>query len=550
MVRSSSGERLAEDQPKTPKHFRRIFRGFLWAAAVAAFSGCAASAAGFHRDPGTLVVVEPSDANTINPLFANNEASFLYYGFVFEGLTGSGPNFSVIPWLATSWTHTADGLHWMAYLRHGVVWSDGAPFTSKDVLWTWKAMQDPAVGFPYAGQFTYVKKVTALNPYTVRFDLSTRNALFEAQALGTPILPEHLLAKIPPARLRGSSFSQEPIGTGPYVVSSWQHDDHIIFDKNPRWWRGAPKIARIEVLTVLNNEARIDALRDGSADMVDSMATADYFSLLQQDPKLEFVHLPGLYSYFVMTNLRVPGIGDLNVRHAMMYGWDRKRLTEGLLHGDAVVDDSVEPVGLPYWHDENVTHYPFDPARSREILDANGWRLGADGVRQKGKDRLAFVLSMANGNNVATDEAAEFQADMRAIGVDVSIKQLDYATFIDNLNNMKYELALTGFGGITDPDEYTFLHSSQIAPEGNNSMAYRNAQVDRDLVLGLQALTNPERKRYYDDIQRITSRTLPVLWGWDAYYRAAYSPRLHIDRKLMLPELPFWWNEYDWTLSR
>jgi ABC-type transport system substrate-binding protein len=151
---------------------------------------------------------------------------------------------------------------------------------------------------------------------------------------------------------------------------------------------------------------------------------------------------------------------------------------------------------------------------------------------------------------MATDEAAEFQADMRAIGVDVSIKQLDFATFNDNLDNFKYELAFISFGGTTDPDEYTLLHSSQIAPVGNNFIGYRNAQVDRDLVLGLQALTDAQRKPYYDDIQRITSRTLPVLWGWDAYYRAAYSPRLHIDRKLMLPELSFWWNEYDWTLSR
>jgi peptide/nickel transport system substrate-binding protein len=456
----------------------------------------------------------------------------------------------VIPWLATSWTHTPDGLHWTAYLRRGVVWSDGAPFTSKDVIWTWDAMLDPAVGFPYAGMFAYVHKVTALGPYAVRFDLSTRNALFEAQALGTPILPEHILAKIPPGRLRGSSFGQQPIGTGPYVVNSWQHDDHIIFDKNPRWWRGAPKIGRLEILIVLNNEARIDALRDGTADLVDTMATADYFSLLQQDPKLEFVHLPGLYSYFVATNLRLPGISDLNVRRAMMYGWDRKRLTQGLLHDDAVVDDSIVPVGLPHWHDGNVTHYPFDPARARDTLEAAGWKLGADGVRLRGKDRLAFVLSMPNGNDMATDEAAEFQADMRAIGVDVSIKQLDFATFNDNLDNFKYELAFISFGGTTDPDEYTLLHSSQIAPVGNNFIGYRNAQVDRDLVLGLQALTDAQRKPYYDDIQRITSRTLPVLWGWDAYYRAAYSPRLHIDRKLMLPELSFWWNEYDWTLSR
>ncbi len=114
---------------------------------------------------------------------------------------------------------------------------------------------------------------------------------------------------------------------------------------------------------------------------------------------------------------------------------------------------------------------------------------------------------------------------------------------------MNYELAYTAFGGVPDPDEYTFLDSSQVAPAGNNMMDYRNAIVDRDLVAGLQAIGDARRKPYYDELQRITAQTLPVLWGWDSYFRAAYTPRLHIDRSTVLSELAFWWNVYDWTLS-
>ncbi|MHB8141257.1 MAG: ABC transporter substrate-binding protein, partial [Vulcanimicrobiaceae bacterium] len=122
-----------------------------------------------RRDPGTLVVLEASDANTMNPLFANNEPSFLYYGLVLDSLANVGPNFTMIPWLATSWSSTPDRLHWTVQLRHGVRWSDGAPFTSKDVVWTWHAMLDPKTGYPYAGQFNYIKNVRALGPYAVRF---------------------------------------------------------------------------------------------------------------------------------------------------------------------------------------------------------------------------------------------------------------------------------------------------------------------------------------------------------------------------------------------
>jgi peptide/nickel transport system substrate-binding protein len=510
--------------------------------------GCAAPAAGLHRDPQTLVVVEPSDANTMDPLFSSNAAAFLYYRLVFEGLGRYGAGYSVFPALATHWTHTADGLHWTAVLRRGVRWSDGAPFTSADVLWTWKAMLDPAVGFPYSGLFGYVDRVSAAGPYAVRFDLKTRNATFVWDGLTSPILPAHILAKIPAGQLRTSSFGQHPVGTGPYIVEDWQHDDHIVFARNPHWWGGAPKIARIQIRTVLNDEARMDALEDGSADLIDNLGTNNYAALEQQDPDLNFVHLPGLYSYFIYTNLRVPGIADLNVRRAMMYAWDRKAVVQGLLRGDAVVDDSYVPLGVPYFHDDDIMHYPFAPGRARRILDAAGWKPGADGIRRKDNIRLAFDLTEPNGGN--SNEAAEFQADMRAIGIAVSVRELDYATFIDNLSNFRYELAFLGFGGDPDPDEFTFLHSSQIAPTGNNGMGYRNAVVDRDLVAGLQALDKARRKPYYDEIQRVTSQTLPVLWGWDSSFRAAYSPRLLIDRKTMLAEIYFWWNVYDWRLRR
>lgn len=292
----------------------------------------------------------------------------------------------------------------------------------------------------------------------------------------------------------------------------------------------------------------MDALEDGSADLIDNLGTNNYAALEQQDPNLNFVHLPGLYSDFIYTNLRIPGLADLNVRRAMMHGWDRQAVVQGLLRGDAVVADSYVPLGVSYFHDEDIAHYPFAPERARKILDAAGWKPGADGIRRKNDIRLAFELTEPSGGS--TDVAAEFQADMRAIGIAVSVRELDYATFIDNLNSFRYELAFLGFGGDPDPDEFTFLHSSQIAPVGNNDMGYRNAVVDRDLVAGLLALDKAQRKPYYDDVQRVTAETLPVLWGWDSSFRAAYSRRLLIDRKTLLPELYFWWNVYDWRLRR
>jgi peptide/nickel transport system substrate-binding protein len=517
------------------------------AAFALALGGCSTASAG--RDPDTLVVVYGSDANTLNPLYANNEPSFLFYGFVFDSLTNEGLNYSVIPWLASSWTSTPDHLHWEVNLRHGVTWSDGAPFDSRDVLFTYKTMLDPKVAFLYAGSFSYIKKVTAEGPYRVRFDLSNVNVLFPLQGLGTPMLPVHILGKIPAAQQRLSSFGQHPIGTGPYVLSSWHHDDTITFVRNPHWWHGPAKIKRIQIRIVLDNDARVDAMADGSADLYASMAPADYRTLKTIAPHLEYYHVPDLYSRFIFSNDTLPGLSDLQVRRAMMYGWDRDAVANGLYHGDVVVNDALTPWALKTWHDANVMHYAYDPARARAMLDAAGWKLGPDGVRQRGSVRLSFTLKNSTGDSVLNDVCAAFQADMRAIGIAVSVQQLDYATFIDQTNEMHYQLAMTGWGGVSDPDEFTFLDSSQIVPVGNNEVGYRDPAVDHDLRTGLRTFDVPKRRAIYDDFQRRIAANLPVLWGYDEKFGAAWAPRVKIDRAQTLPDLLFWWNVFDWQLA-
>ncbi|MGH7728533.1 MAG: ABC transporter substrate-binding protein [Vulcanimicrobiaceae bacterium] len=515
--------------------------------ASAALAGCAAGLAAAQHPAGTLVVIEPADANTLNPLYANNEPSFLYYGLIFDGLTAPGPNFSTIPWLATSWSSDPSHRHWQVNLRRGVTWSDGAPFTSRDVIFTWQTMLDPKVGFPYAGMFDYVKRVVAEGPYRIRFELSSPNVLFVAQALGSPILPEHILGKIPPGQQRLSSFGEHPIGTGPYELVSWKHDESVLFARNPHWWHGPAKIPRIEFRIVLDDQTRVDAISSGAADLADSLVAQDYRSLLQLAPSLHYVHIPDLFSRFIFVNMTLPGLSDLAVRQAMEYGWDRRAIVQGLLHGDAVLNATITPVALHDWH-APIAPFPYDPARARKLLAAAGYKAGPGGVLRRARTKLAFTLDLPTGDLTLGQIAAEFQADMRALGIAISIQSLDYPTFIDRTNAMHYTLALSGWGGTTDPDEYTFLHSSQIVPVGNNETGFKNATVDRDLVMGLRTFNPARRRRYYDQMQRIVARELPCLWLYDQYFQVAYGDRLALDTHQMQPDLLFWWNVYDWRL--
>jgi peptide/nickel transport system substrate-binding protein len=509
--------------------------------------GCAAGAA---RDPNTLVVLEAADGATLNPLFTTDAASALYEQFIFDPLVYVGDDFKPIPWLATSWRSTSDHLHWTVDLRHDVRWSDGAPFTAQDVAWTWQAQLDPATGFPYRGQFDYVKDVKAEGPYRVEFTLSQPNALFESQALNANILPEHILGSIAHKQLRVSTFGEHPVGTGPFFLERWRHDEQISFVRNPHWWHGPVTIPRIAVRIELNDQARLDAMEDGSGDVLDGLGTSSYSILAEEAPRLHLLHLPDLYNFFVYTNLRRPGLAELPVRQAMLYGWDRAAVVHGLLHDDAIVATGVVPVALRLWYDPKVRRYGYDPVRASALLDGAGWKPGRGGIREKDGHRLAYELLLEGADAATQDLAAEFQSDMRAIGVAITVRSLDFATFLAETQELRYDLALAGWGGVADPDQFTLLESKQVPPTGNNLMSYSNPIVDRDVTLGLRTLDYPKRRALYDSMQRVTAQDLPVLFYINSYYRAAFNPRVHLSVKQILPDQYVFRDIYAWRLDR
>lgn len=515
-------------------------------------AGCAA-AASTHRDPNTLIALELGDADTLNPLFSNNEYSSTYENFVFDALAQVGDDFKMIPDAAKSWSSTPDGLHWTVELRRDVRFSDGVPLTSKDVVFTWQAALDPATGYPYRGQFLYIKKVTAQGPYRVRFDLSSRNALFETLALNLYILPEHILGKMPHAHIRASDFGEHPIGSGPYILQSWKHDENLTFVPNPHWFGGAVTVKRMIFQIVLNDQARTDAMEQGVADVDDAIPTSAY-QIMQSDDKsgranVLLLHIPDLYTIFIQVNFRGPGLGDLAVRRAMMYGWDRKDMVDRYFHGDEDLATSMTPTGLRRWYDPNVMPYPYDPARARALLDAAGYRPGPDGVRRKGKVRLSYTLDLEGNGGAGQDFGAEFQADMKAIGIGISIRTLDYATWVEHTNAGNYELAYGGWGGTPDPDEQTFLACDQFIPNGNNMSFYCDRRMDRVLSAGLQTFDYRKRRALYDQMQQIYAEDVPQLYLYYDYYRAALSRRVHLDLKTALPGQYLWRDVAHWELG-
>jgi peptide/nickel transport system substrate-binding protein len=517
--------------------------------AVCLLAGCSARAA-TGRDADTLVDLTRADGATMNPMYAETvQDGSIYSQLLFDGLSYVGADYLPHPRLATSWSYTPDGLHWTVHLRHGVRWSDGVPFTADDVVFSYRIMRDPATAFVDFGNVKFITRVVAEAPDRVRFDLASPSATFTLYALGESLLPAHVLGRIPADRQRFSSFGEHPVGTGPYMLARWQHDSEVLFVRNPYAWR-RPKIAKFDVRIIFNDQAEMDALADGSADLIDDLSLTQYQQLQRIAPSVILQTYPSLYVDVVEVNTRRPGLSDVAVRQAMMYGYDRLALINGMYEGKVEFPDSLIASALTYWHYGDVQKYPYDPAKARAILEAAGWKAGPDGIRRKGNVRLSFELLLNQGSALLTDEMVAFAADMASIGIDMRVRLLDFASEVARTFAGNYDVIASGRGGNTDPDLTTILDSSQMPPNGSNTTYYSNPIVDHDLRAGLRTIDPAKRRVFYNQMQVELARTLPILFQRGRFSSSGHAARLQMDPKTTLQSPLMFYNVEDWSMSR
>ena len=292
----------------------------------------------------------------------------------------------------------------------------------------------------------------------------------------------------------------------------------------------------------------MEALANGSADMIDDLSSTQYQQLKRIAPQIRFMTFESLYSDVIELNLDRPGLSDVAVRQAMMYGYDRQALVHGLFADHVKVQSDLIVPALKHWYNPRVPQYPYDPAKARAILDAAGWKVGPDGIRTNGKTKLSFELLLNQGSALLTDEMLTFIEDMHAIGIEINLRLIDFASQVARNYSGKYDITANARGGTVDPDYTTILASDQIPPNGANTTHYRDLIVDRDLKLGIQTVDDAKRRQYYDEMQMELGKTLPLLVQRGRFAALAYGPRVVLDPKTTLQSPLLYYNVNEWSL--
>jgi peptide/nickel transport system substrate-binding protein len=506
--------------------------------------------------PGTLRLARNSP-KSLNPLLATNVDENFIAPLCFDLLIGVDERGRPVPRLAAEIPSlknggiSRDGLTITYHLRRGVRWHDGAPFTSRDVKFSWAAIMNPKNAVISRRGYDLVRRVDTPNDWTVVFRLTKPFApailtLFSESDQPYRIIPEHVLAR--ESDFNRAAFNDHPIGTGPFKFVRWSRGDRIEYEANPDYYLGAPRLSRVIIREIPDQNTMAIQLRTHAIDFMTAGSSA--YRDLRHLPEVK-TELVDINAYIaLLLNLSHGALKEVAVRRAIATAIDKRSLVEKVTYGTGTPATGDLPPFL-WAHSGGVRRYPYDPAAARRLLDAAGWTLGADGIRAKNGRRLTLLLVEPAGSETARSIDVQLQAMLHDVGIGVEIKsvvpQLITAPASDGgiMRSGKFDLTNWGWVSGADPDDASEFVCDQVPPRGENFANYCNPDVDKAERVATSSYDQAVRKRAYETVQQRLADDVPMVFLYWPKQRLAYNPDLHGVRSNGVTET---WNVYEWSI--
>ena len=418
------------------------------------------------------------------------------------------------------------GLSVTIKLRPELKWGDGTSVSSKDIYFTWLVGKDPASGLTSQNSWGRASDVEIVDSQTAILHLTKPFVTFQ---MWDHLLPEHLEGPIKAAAVTPIDYINKSLYTvtptnpglwnGPYVISGYASGDRVTLSPNKYWSGTQPHFRQVVIRTIENTSALMANLLSGDVDMSPSGGiTSDQAVTLERDHAKEFQFFWRSAMQLERINVQTDNkaLADLNVRKALILAIDRKTLVERLFSGRATVADTWINDLEPNYTTEGVVTYPFDPKKARDILEAAGWKAGADGVRRNSAgDRLVFEFTTTSGNAARSLSQQVLQSQWKSVGIQVNLKNEPGRTFFGETMRKRE------FKGLSEYGRYAFIgvpptnyfHSSQLPTaennySGTNWTGFRIPEFDALLVEAETELDRSKQKAIWAKMQKIYSEQL------------------------------------------
>jgi peptide/nickel transport system substrate-binding protein len=435
-----------------------------------------------------------------------------------DSLLDVDKDFNIINKMAESYTVSKDGLTYTCVLRKGWKFHDGSEVTADDVAYSFNLILNPDSNSPRMGDLDPLKNVEATDKYTAVFHLKSRDVYFAIGKLTLPyIYPKKELSKYAPKDVRGSAFMRKPISCGPMKFVEYRPGERIVFEKftdYPAMF--APKTPCDQYIFQINPSQPTAILRaqNGDANLV--QVPANDIAATKSFPNLVVAPKPSRTYMYLEWNLKRPFFSDIKVRQALTMAVNKAAIAKGIYKGYYTPASAWFPPVFPYYN-PNIKIYNYDVAGAKKLLDAAGWKVGKDGIREKNGVKFHFTL-ITNKGNVNREKSCVFiQSCYKQVGVDVEVRAIEWNTLNKKyLETKNFDAAYIALSHGSVPDLKSVLCPGGYFNEGS----YNNAEINK---LADQLPLTEEVSKQYDILKRaqeIVAEELPfsvMLFATDTY---------------------------------
>jgi ABC-type transport system substrate-binding protein len=495
-------------------------RGSLRFNALVLVFACSACGGSATTDRRTIVDSRDNyDPRSLDPALSTDVPTGRAVAYVFDGLTRFTPEARVEPALAERWDVSPDGSRYTFHMRPGVHFTDGAPLTARTVISSWQRALDPSLKGgsavplePIRGARDVVAgKTRTLSGLTAPNDSTLVVQLEEPLGIFPKLLAMPVASVVPP-----NMSADKPVGSGPWKLVEWKHDDYLLFARNEKFWGGAPKADSLRARVIAEPSTAVAEFESGTVDLL--LIPASETQQWEEDESLKplLKSVPALQLVYIGINTTRGPLKDKRVRQAINLAIDRQLIVKRLISGRGRLAAGVIPPSLG-GADTTRAPYPFDVARAKQLLTDAGYPRGVD------------VELWVGGNPVYQRICETVQAYLAQAGIRAKIVQRESAVAREAARKGQADMIMKDwYADYPDAENflYPLLHSANKGAGGNVSF-FQNADFDRVVTQARREPDEAKRNVLYQQGDSIAFSEAPMVFFY--FYNELYAVQPWID---------------------
>ncbi|WP_242850096.1 ABC transporter substrate-binding protein [Clostridium polynesiense] len=432
----------------------------------------------------TLIVGITAPSGKFNPIYSDSVYDGYVTDLIFNGLVTNDKEGLPVPLVAKEWKLSEDNKTYTFTLKEGVKFSNGDELTAEDVAFTYTALCDPKYDGPRAdaveklvgykeykeGNATEVTGIKVIDKYNISFTLTEVKAPAIYDFI-YGIMNKKVYGFEKGGIQKIKDLFLKPMGSGAYKLTEYKPGQTVSLTKNDGYFKGTPKIPNI-IMKVTNAQTNIQELQAGTVDIDRIPANTKNISMLKQAGFLDLQLFPDNGYGYLGLNTRLPKFKDKKVRQALMYGLDRKSFVDSYYNGYAdVCNIPISPVSWAY--NEDVEKYPYNLEKAKQLLDEAGWKVGADGKREKDGEKFVIHWKTYTGSKYVDNLIPIVKDNWGKLGIEVIPELVEFATLSEKVyDKQDFEMYNMAWSLSIDPDPSGIFGKSQDILGGFNSVGW------------------------------------------------------------------------------